>query len=370
MKNAISLAIGIFFVSLFSVIASEEQNNNYYGNGYGKSYIFTEQNVEFSVYPDGQFDFTYLGNYNGNNTSLIISSPNVNISYNSGYNYDMYVQYDDYGAVIQIEDIPIYYDEFGRIVQAGSVEIRYFNNRIVNVGGLHIYYNNYGYYSYTTGYINPYNYYYVYRPWHSYYIRPLYASCVVYNYPYRRYYQPTRYDYNVHNNYYSNRGRSNTVYTNGRRSFNKPGSRVHYKNGRTAVNTGYKASRRNSSNSRSNRDNVSKTRSNSTSKRSYASNRTKEGKDFRFNNSSNTSSRKVSYKTNNKVAKTNSRSNYKRPVSTTNNRKKTNSSTRSTSYKSSSRKAVATNTSNRSTSKSKKPSSSNRRTTSTRGRGL
>ncbi|PHS67903.1 MAG: hypothetical protein COB12_01410 [Flavobacterium sp.] len=363
MKNSITLAIGIFFVSLFSVIASEEQNNNYYGNEYGKSYIFTEQNVEFSVYPDGQFDFTYLGNYNGSNSSLIISSPNVNISYNSGYNYDMYVQYDDYGAVIQVEDIPIYYDEFGRLVQAGSVEIRYYNSRIVNVGGLHIYYNNYGYYSYTTGYINPYNYYYVYRPWHSYYVRPVYASCVVYNYPYRRYYQPTRYTYNVHSNYYSNRGRSNIAYTNGRRSFNNPGSRVHYKNGRTAVNKEYKSNRKNTSVTSSSRDRKSSV------KRSYSSSKN-ESKSSRYNTSSNNSNtRKVSYNRNNHSTKPVQRSNYKRSSNTTKQNKAVTTNKRNSSYKNNTRKTVATN-STRSSSSNRKASTSSRSSSSKRSRGL
>ena len=152
MKKLFNLSVYFLLISISSIVASEEINSNYLTNNYGKSYIFSEQNVEFSVYPDGQFDFTYLRNYNGSNTSVTISSPNVNISYNSGYNYDMYIQYDDYGAVIQVEDIPIYYDEFGRIVQAGSVEIRYNNRRIVQVGGMFIHYNNYGYYSYYTGY--------------------------------------------------------------------------------------------------------------------------------------------------------------------------------------------------------------------------
>ena len=246
MKKAITLSIGIFLISFSTLIAStDSQTDMYHPNfvNYGNSYIFTVQNVEFSVFPDGQFDFTYIGNYN--NTNVTVSSPNVNISYNSGYNYEMFVQYDGYGGVIQIENVPIYYDEFGRIAQAGDVNIYYNRNRIVRVGGLYINYNRYGYYTHSTGYINSYNFYYAYRPWHVYYARPVYASCVVYDYPYRRNYSPTRYSYNQHSNYYSNRGRDNVSYANGRRSFNKPGSRNHYKGGRSEVNKEYKPNRRN-----------------------------------------------------------------------------------------------------------------------------
>ncbi len=242
MKNLITLFVGLIALS-FPTLASSSQPEYHPINTYGKSYIFVEQGIEFSIFPDGQFDFVYVGGHNGSNVSVNIGTPNVNISYNSGYNYDMFVQYDDYGAVIQIEDIPIYYDHYGRIIQAGSVEIRYNSRRIVRVGGLFVHYNPYGYFSHCTGYINYWNMHYVYRPWHVYYVRPYYSHCVVYNYPYREYYRPNRYSYTHHRKHY-NRGRQN--YTNGRRDFYKPGSRRHYKDGRVAMNKDFKQDRRNS----------------------------------------------------------------------------------------------------------------------------
>ncbi|RLD27255.1 MAG: hypothetical protein DRI70_04705 [Bacteroidetes bacterium] len=211
---------------------------NYYD---GKSYIFVEGGVEFSVFPDGQFDFVYVGNQTGNNVNVNYNTPGVSVSFNSGYDYDAYVQYDDYGAIIQIEDVAIYYDHYGRISQAGSVEIRYNNRRIVRVGGLHIYYNSYGYFNYCTGYISPWYRTYIYYPWHVYYTRPYYTSCIVYDYPYRRYYSPIRYSYAYHRSYY----RGYRSYTNGRRNFYRPGSRIHYRSGRTAVNRDYNSNRRN-----------------------------------------------------------------------------------------------------------------------------
>jgi len=379
MKKSITLTIAILFISFFSLKASEENNNIYYGNGYGKSYIFVVDNVEFSVFPDGQFDFTYLGN----NTNVSFSSSNVNVSYNSGYNYEMYVQYDDYGGVIQIEEVPIYYDEFGRIAQAGDVEIRYSDRRIVRVGGLYVHYNYYGYYSHCTGYINPFNYYYVYRPWHFYYARPMYASCIVYDYPYRRYYAPLRYSYNDHYNYYSNRGRSNISYANGRRGFYKPGSRVHSKGGRSVANRDYNPNRRNNAVSNSNRrDKTTSRRSNAVTTRS-TSNRTEKGnitgsnnsssrrvasnnnsKSNRENNISTTRTQKTSYKRNVSSKKSNnSYSSSNRTKSTTNNNK----SNRSYSNKDNSTKKIASNSQRKSSSKS---TSNSRGTSSKRGRGL
>ena len=240
MKN-LALIFSILFMGLSATAASPESENNIRRSYDGNAYIFVEGNVEFSVFPDGQFDFVYIGPQKGSNVT--ITSRNVNISFNSGYNYDAYVQYDDYGAVIQVENVPIYYDEYGRIIQAGNVDIRYNNRRLVRVGGLHVIYNHYGHFSHVSGYINPYNRYYVYRPWHVYYARPLYTHCVVYDRPYRRYYKPVRYSYHEHIVYYKKRDK--VAYHNGRRDFYRPGSRVYDKRGRASINKDFNPSREN-----------------------------------------------------------------------------------------------------------------------------
>lgn len=198
MKNLAYLVTALFLVGTTvqatTTTSTITTSSSTFVNAYGNSFIFVEGGVEFSVFPDGQFDF-YMPNY-GPNVSLGISSPNVSISFNSGYNYNPYVQYDDFGAIIQIENVPIYYDYYGRITRAGNVDIRYNNyGRVVWVGGLHIYYNRYNVISHYRGYINAYNRYYVYRPWHSYYIAPSYNHCVVNTIPYRQYYEPVRYTY-------------------------------------------------------------------------------------------------------------------------------------------------------------------------------
>ena len=92
----------------------------------------------------------------------------MSISFNAGYNYDAYLQYDRFGAVIQIQNVPIYYDNYGRISQVGSININYYNGRLARLGGMQIYYNNYGSYAYYRGYINTYNRNYVYHPYHNY----------------------------------------------------------------------------------------------------------------------------------------------------------------------------------------------------------
>ena len=196
--------LALFFTAVFLIgttVSAKTTNAsevnaslNLYGYNYGNSFIFTEGGIEFSVFPDGQFDF-YMPNY-GPNVNVGFSSPNVSISFNTGYDYNPYVQYDDFGAIIQIENVPIYYDYYGRITQAGNVNIRYNSyGYVTRVGGLYVYYNRNRAFSHCTGFINIYNRSYVYRPWHVYYAVPARNYCIVYNRSYRQYYTPVRHHY-------------------------------------------------------------------------------------------------------------------------------------------------------------------------------
>lgn len=193
----------VLFLSSTAIMASTseeldqkpfEVNNSGYGNG--NNFIFVESGIEFSLFPDGQFDF-HMANYT-NNVNVSVNSPNVSISFNTGYDYNGFVQYDEFGAIIQIENTPIFYDYYGRVVRVGNVSMRYNNfGYLTSVGGLYIHYNRYNQFTYCSGFINPFNRIYVYRPWHRYYRIPAFDYCVVYNRPYRQHYAPVRYRYST-----------------------------------------------------------------------------------------------------------------------------------------------------------------------------
>lgn len=192
MKRVVLLIAAVTLGTLCVQAAStENETTSSTMYGYGNSFIFTEGGVTFSVYLDGEFDF-YLNNRIRSNATAYAG--NVNVTFNSGYNYNPYVQYDDYGAVIQVERIPIYYDYYGRVSRIGGVALRYANGTLCGLGGLYIHYNG-GVVSHCSGFINRYNRHYVYRPFHRYFVRPAARFCNVYHRPYRRYYRPVRYSY-------------------------------------------------------------------------------------------------------------------------------------------------------------------------------
>lgn len=217
MKKLYIIPLLLFFSG--TLFASNTVSDTY--RNAPSSIIFTEQNVEFAIYPDGQFDFYFR------NPSVVIRRPGVNISYNAGYNYNPYLQFDDYGAVIQIESVPVYYDYYGRISRAGNVLITYNRfGRLSNVGGMYISYNTYGRFGHFRGYINRHNRSYVYQPWHRYYTLPPTNHSVIYSKPYRSHYVPQRIGYNsFRKNYRTNR-------SNMDHNYYRPSTKVsHYSRG-------------------------------------------------------------------------------------------------------------------------------------------
>ena len=216
MKNKFLLLATFLFVG-FGIQAStfETENsskNNYYIDDYGNSFTFVERDVTFAVFPNGEFDFYINQRNQRGGLGVNYQGNGVNISFNSGYDYDAYVQYDDYGAIIQIENIPIYYDYYGRVTRIGNTDINYNSGRLVRVGGLHVYYDRQGYYSHYSGYINNYNRNYVFHPYHNYFARPLFDFRIVSHDPYRNHYNPARYTYysdHSRNKYYKNNKRDN-----------------------------------------------------------------------------------------------------------------------------------------------------------------
>ncbi|WP_299128832.1 hypothetical protein [uncultured Winogradskyella sp.] len=239
MKRILFLFAGLIamsstaFATNTSTLEAEASVNNYV-RGYDNSFIFNEGGIEFSVFRDGQFDF-YIPQY-GPNVNVGVNTPGFTLSFNSGFNYNPYVQYDSFGAIIQIENTPIFYDYFGRVNQIGNIFINYNRfNRISRIGGLNVFYRNNVFWRYD-GFINRFNRAYVWRPWHRFYAVPPVNYCVVNVNPYRQFYTPVRHVY--YRPYRNNVRHFNVV--NGRRGNANIGGR------NSSINNRYVQSPRNS----------------------------------------------------------------------------------------------------------------------------
>ncbi len=189
MKKFVLIIAAVLFGTAMAKAATAESKVANVNLNAGNSFIFVENGVTFSVFPDGEFDF-YVDNRLNINAGTRIG--NVGVTFNSGFDYNPYVQFDDFGAVIQVENVPIFYDFYGRVNQIGSVNLNFHNGFVNRIGGMNIYYNR-GVFSHYNGFINVYNRRYVYRPFHRWFARPAIGFCNVWTTPYRRFYTPVRY---------------------------------------------------------------------------------------------------------------------------------------------------------------------------------
>lgn len=172
----------LFITAILISSIALASSSNY--NRYEKPFIFVQNGIEFAVFNDGQFDFNII---NSNHVNFNINTQNIDFSFNTGHNYNPFVQYDAYGAIIQIENTPVFYDNFGRVARIGATRMYY--NRFgyaSRIGNLYINYNNYGVYRGHRGAINSYQC--TYSPRHNYYRLPPRNRCVVNTSPYRRNY--------------------------------------------------------------------------------------------------------------------------------------------------------------------------------------
>ncbi|MFT4839537.1 MAG: hypothetical protein ACI9V9_001458, partial [Oleispira sp.] len=90
MKKLFTLTLVFLFGMGLSNAENTEDDRRY--RNYTKNFIFNQNGIEFAVFPDGQFDFNYLQDRNG--TNVYVNTGNLQMSFNTGYDYNRFVQYD------------------------------------------------------------------------------------------------------------------------------------------------------------------------------------------------------------------------------------------------------------------------------------
>jgi len=125
----------------------------------------TVRNIDFFVFPDGQFDF--------------------NAHQNSYADYGVRIERDAYGKIRRIGNVYLNYNRSEQVTRIGSIFINYHRGVIRKIGRMRITYSRGGYF------IHRYRPYYGYRP-----IRPGYSYSSTY-------YGPSTYYQGTYNNTYS-----------------------------------------------------------------------------------------------------------------------------------------------------------------------
>ena len=136
-------------------------HNDYYAIDYrdAEPIEFRERGISFYVFPNGDFDF------NTGSSSYIARRggvPTTNVEERGPRGIK--IEHDYYGRVRRIGNVFVNYDYFGRVRRIGSVYMTYNSFALTRIGGMRLFYNYHGQIVGVTGYINEYNYGYIYNP--------------------------------------------------------------------------------------------------------------------------------------------------------------------------------------------------------------
>lgn len=135
---------------------------------------FTERDIEFFVFPNGEFDFNTRPEDSDGEYFYKTAGRRISPSTNSSLiNYGVRIDHDSFGRVRRIGNTFINYDSRDRVNRIGTVYMRYNRTALIQIGGMQLIYNrrgdivdlignvkgrgNYGY-VYNSNYNNNYNY--------------------------------------------------------------------------------------------------------------------------------------------------------------------------------------------------------------------
>lgn len=249
MKKIYLLISGLL---LLGISANANNSTNTYSNQ--DPFVFLENGVEYAVFNNGEFDFNIIPRKSAN---ISINTHNINLSFNSGRNYQPYIQKDRQGFITRINSTPIFYDRYGKVNRIGNIAIHYnYRGMVSSIGNLNVYYNNYGVVYHRRGYINRNNI--NYRPRYQFYKRTPVRKTIVYKNSNKR-----NYKYYSKNNKKTNRSHK---YYNKSKSSNNSSKYKNKSSGKT------KASPQKSTKKESYRQNSNSYRRNSSSSSRYTSN--------------------------------------------------------------------------------------------------
>lgn len=98
--------------------------------------VFKENNVLFSVLPDGSFKFKRVGKKSWKHNNKYVWK-----------NKTLKIRRDYRGRIVRVENVPIYYKR-GKIDRIGNVDFKYRRGQLKMVGDLYIVYRRGGHYLY------------------------------------------------------------------------------------------------------------------------------------------------------------------------------------------------------------------------------
>jgi|GEM_PF-2911673 len=129
----------VFILTALLFISTNTNASNFIKNShFNTPFVFVENNVEYAIFKNGEFDFNILNNSHTQRHRIY----NVDISFNTGCNYNAYIERNRFGDITRINNTSIEYTYNGKVNRIGGIFINYNRYGYVNtIGNLHINYN-------------------------------------------------------------------------------------------------------------------------------------------------------------------------------------------------------------------------------------
>lgn len=148
MKKITLLVAGILLVGSAanaSAIINKTDEERRMGYSFDEPISFTERDIEFFVFPNGEFDFnTRPEDSQGEYYYKTAGKRGTVTTARRPVNYGVRIEHDGFGRVRRIGNTFINYDSRDRVSRIGTVYMKYNRTGLIQIGGMQIVYNRRG----------------------------------------------------------------------------------------------------------------------------------------------------------------------------------------------------------------------------------
>lgn len=148
MKKITLLVAGILLVGSVanaSEVINKSGEERRMGYSFDEPISFTERDIEFFVFPNGEFDFnTRPEDTQGDYFYKTAGKRGTATTAGRPVNYGVRIEHDSFGRVRRIGNTFINYDSRDRVSRIGTVYMKYNREGLIQIGGMKIVYNRRG----------------------------------------------------------------------------------------------------------------------------------------------------------------------------------------------------------------------------------
>lgn len=148
MMNFFLILINLVLLNVSMITGSLADRNRGFDQKYTQPVAFTEQGIEFFVFPDGQMELNIPPSsvkMGEQKITEVYLHEDENLPYGNGQKFRPgYVKYNRLGQPVKVGPVKIEYHKNSKVARIGDILLNYQNGRLDQVGDLKIHYDRHG----------------------------------------------------------------------------------------------------------------------------------------------------------------------------------------------------------------------------------